>query len=180
MQKKIINNPLKLLIFFALISFSGIAQVTRTIELEAVDIVSDIIPTLTIGEKTFIMKKIELNDEKFDDLYLQRQWKRMGLTKAGVNINATTWANALRQHLPTSRQTSSGLPILRQANSFSNGQVTPIWVIDEIIMDEPPGGANSVQEFGPRITKIRVLSSLAETTRYGQLGRAGVIIISTQ
>ena len=98
MQKKLINNPLKLLIFFALISFSGIAQVTRTIELEAVDIVSDIIPTLTIGEKTIIMKKIELNNEKFDDLYLQRQWKRMGLTKAGVNINATTWANHCRSN----------------------------------------------------------------------------------
>lgn len=43
-------------------------------------------------------------------------------------------------------------------------------------MITPP--MSSIQ-FAPQIREVKILNSMSETNKYGQLGRAGVIIIKT-
>ena len=41
----------------------------------------------------------------FGDLLDQKRWLKSGLNRYGINENAQTWALALREHIPTARQT---------------------------------------------------------------------------
>ena len=171
-------KKLLLLLTFVVIS-TGTLKAQEVVKdsivtLEDVEVVGDAIPTITIGDQTFVMQ--EVNDEMFGDLLDQKRWLKSGLNRYGINENAQTWALALREHIPTARQTPEGLPILRSSNSINNTRVTPIWVVDGLVMGEPPG---DVQAFAHRIKYVKVYSSLAQTTRWGTLGRAGVIVIKT-
>ena len=104
------------------------------------------------------------------------EFAKQGLNEYGIDENAQTWFLALRYHIPGGKQ-DSGIPILRSAASFSTGKKFPLWVIDGTQFDFPP---MSPMQLAPLITEVRILNSMSEINKYGQLGRAGVIVLKTK
>ena len=98
------------------------------------------------------------------------------MNEYGIDENAQTWFLALRYYIPGGKQ-DSGIPILRSAASFSTGKKFPLWVIDGTQFDFPP---MSPMQLAPLITEVRILNSMSEINKYGQLGRAGVIVLKTK
>ena len=104
------------------------------------------------------------------------EFAKQGLNEYGIDENAQTWFLALRYYIPGGKQ-DSGIPILRSAASFSTGKKFPLWVIDGTQFDFPP---MSPMQLSPLITEVRILNSMSEINKYGQLGRAGVIVLKTK
>ena len=105
-----------------------------------------------------------------------KEFAKQGLNEYGIDENAQTWFLALRYYIPGGKQ-DSGIPILRSAASFSTGKKFPLWVIDGTQFDFPP---MSPMQLAPLITEVRILNSMSEINKYGQLGRAGVIVLKTK
>lgn len=104
------------------------------------------------------------------------EFAKQGLNEYGIDENAQTWFLTLRYYIPGGKQ-DSGIPILRSAASFSTGKKFPLWVIDGTQFDFPP---MSPMQLAPLITEVRILNSMSEINKYGQLGRAGVIVLKTK
>ena len=104
------------------------------------------------------------------------EFAKQGLNEYGIDENAQTWFLALRYYIPGGKQ-DSGITILRSAASFSTGKKFPLWVIDGTQFDFPP---MSPMQLAPLITEVRILNSMSEINKYGQLGRAGVIVLKTK
>lgn len=103
------------------------------------------------------------------------RYQKRGLNEWGINENAPNLVMAIREHLGSARiDPQRGLVIIRQSESFSHGQKYPLWIIDGQQFDSPPN-ALVLQS----IRKVKVYESLAETNKWGQQGRAGVIEIIT-
>ncbi len=103
------------------------------------------------------------------------RYEKRGLNAWGVNENAPNLVMAIREHLGSARiDPQRGLVIIRQSESFSNTQNYPLWIIDGQQFNFPPNSL-SLQN----IREVKVYESLAETNKWGQQGRAGVIEIIT-
>ncbi|MGB1449616.1 MAG: hypothetical protein ACPG8F_07225 [Flavobacteriaceae bacterium] len=104
------------------------------------------------------------------------EFAKQGLNAYGIDEFAQTWFLALRYYIPGGKQID-GYPVLRVAESYSTGRKFPLWVIDGTQYDFPPLPA---LQLAPMIREVKILNSMSETNKYGQLGRAGVIVIKTQ
>ena len=100
----------------------------------------------------------------------------MGLNEYGIDINAPTWAQALRGHLMGKQTavTSDGLPILFGVVTLGSEQPGPLWVIDGVRMGTPP---SSVRGLADQIREVNVLK-YSKAAKYGSQG-AGVIEVNT-
>lgn len=143
-------------LFVLLLTFDALAQK----EIEAKELSKKEIRALLKAEKR--KKEIE-------------EFAKQGLNEYGIDEYAQTWFLALRNYIPGGKQVN-GYPILRSAESFSTGRKFPLWVIDGTQFDFPP---MSPMQLAPMITEVRILNSMSEVNKYGQLGRAGVIEIKT-
>ena len=116
----------------------------------------------------------ELKKQKAFEKQKDRYAKR-GLNAWGINENAPNLVLAIREHLGSARiGTQRGLVIIIQSESFSNSQAYPFWIVDGQQYYSPPE-LISLQN----IREVNIYESLAETNKWGQLGRAGVIEIIT-
>jgi hypothetical protein len=103
------------------------------------------------------------------------RYEKRGLNPWGINEYATNIVTAIIKHLGVAKiDLQNGTVILRESLSFKSGKVYPLWVVDGQIFNNPP-------ETLPyqNIRDVRVYKSLAETNKWGQMGRAGVIEIIT-
>jgi len=93
----------------------------------------------------------------------------------GINENAPNLVLAIREHLGSARiDTQRGLVIIRQSESMNNAQAYPLWLVDGQQFNFPPENIPL-----QNIREVNVYESLAETNKWGQLGRAGVVEIIT-
>ena len=139
-----------------LISFNTIAQ-TR---IEAKE--------LTKKELRILKKQKAFEKQK-------ARYEKRGLNAWGINENAPNVVMAIREHLGSARiDTQRGLVIIRQSESLTNSQAYPLWIIDGQQYNFPPNSL-ALQN----IREVTVFESLAETNKWGQQGRAGVIQIKT-
>ena len=139
-----------------LISFNTIAQ-TR---IEAKE--------LTKKELRILKKQKAFEKQK-------ARYEKRGLNAWGINENALNVVMAIREHLGSARiDTQRGLVIIRQSESLTNSQAYPLWIIDGQQYNFPPNSL-ALQN----IREVTVFESLAETNKWGQQGRAGVIQIKT-
>ena len=103
------------------------------------------------------------------------RYQKRGLNPWGINENAPNLVMAIREHLGSARiDTQRGLVIIRQSESMKNSQSYPLWIVDGQQFNFPPN--NIVLQ---NIREVKVYESLAETNKWGQLGRAGVVEIIT-
>ena len=103
------------------------------------------------------------------------RYQKKGLNPWGVNENAPNLVMAIREHLGSARiDTQRGLVIIRQSESMKNSQSYPLWIVDGQQFNFPPNNI-ALQN----IREVKVYESLAETNKWGQLGRAGVVEIIT-
>ncbi|MDA9144622.1 hypothetical protein N9N76_02610 [Flavobacteriaceae bacterium] len=150
---------MKKLILLLLLGMLSITSYGQT-EIEAKDLTKKELRELK-KQKTF---------EKQKDRYAKR-----GLNAWGINENAPNLVLANREHLGSARiDTQRGLVIIRQSESFSNSQAYPLWIVDGQQYYSPPE-VISLQN----ICEVNIYESLAETNKWSQLGRAGVIKIIT-
>ena len=128
-----------------------------------------------IEAKELSKKKIRaLRKEKAFEKQKIRYQKR-GLNPWGINENAPNLVMAIREHLGSARiDTQRGLVIIRQSESMKNSQSFPLWIVDGQQFNFPPNNI-ALQN----IREVKVYESLAETNKWGQLGRAGVVEITT-
>lgn len=151
----------------------------KSIKLENIDVVQSIeddgifySPQLINGEIVFKKnsKLTRLNRKK-------DRFKKMGFNEWGVDINATTWAQALRGHLMSKQTaiTSDGLPLLFGAVTLGGDQPGPLWVIDGVYLGRPP---LSVRSLADQIREVNILK-FDGAAKYGSRGAAGVIEINT-
>lgn len=145
-----------IIIFLIFISFEAVAQN----EIEAKELSKKEIRALR-KEKAFEKQKI--------------RYQKRGLNPWGINENAPNLVMAIREHLGSARiDTQRGLVIIRQSESMKNSQSYPIWIVDGQQFNFPPNNI-ALQN----IREVKVYESLAETNKWGQLGRAGVVEIIT-
>ena len=145
-----------MIIVFIFISY----EVTAQNEVEARELSKKEIRTLK-KEKAFERQKI--------------RYQKKGLNPWGVNENAPNLVMAIREHLGSARiDTQRGLVIIRQSESMKNSQSYPLWIVDGQQFNFPPNNI-ALQN----IREVKVYESLAETNKWGQLGRAGVVEIIT-
>ena len=138
------------------ISFEAVAQN----EIEAKELSKKEIRALR-KEKAFERQKI--------------RYQKRGLNPWGINENAPNLVMAIREHLGSARiDTQRGLVIIRQSESMKNSQSYPLWIVDGQQFNFPPNNI-ALQN----IREVKVYESLAETNKWGQLGRAGVVEIIT-
>ena len=103
------------------------------------------------------------------------RYQKRGLNPWGINENAPNLVMAIREHLGSARiDTQRGLVIIRQSESMKNSQSFPLWIVDGQQFNFPPNNI-ALQN----IREVKVYESLAETNKWGQLGRAGVVEITT-
>lgn len=145
-----------IIIFLIFISFEAVAQN----EIEAKELSKKEIRALR-KEKAFERQKI--------------RYQKRGLNPWGINENAPNLVMAIREHLGSARiDTQRGLVIIRQSESMKNSQSFPLWIVDGQQFNFPPNNI-ALQN----IREVKVYESLAETNKWGQLGRAGVVEIIT-
>ena len=124
----------------------------------------------------------ELSKKKIRDLRKEKafekqkiRYQKRGLNPWGINENAPNLVMAIREHLGSARiDTQRGLVIIRQSESMKNSQSYPLWIVDGQQFNFPPNNI-ALQN----IREVKVYESLAETNKWGQLGRAGVVEIIT-
>ena len=154
-------------------------ETTKTIQLDNIEVVQNVedngtiySPQLINGEIVFKKnsKLTRLNQKK-------ERFIKMGLNEYGIDINAPTWAQALRGHLMGKQTavTSDGLPILFGVVTLGSQQPGPLWVIDGVRMGTPP---SSVRGLADQIREVNVLK-YSKTAKYGTQGAAGVIEVNT-
>jgi hypothetical protein len=103
------------------------------------------------------------------------RYEKHGLNAWGINENAPNLVMAIREHLGSARiDPQKGMVVIRQSESFSNAQSYPLWIIDGQQFNFPPESLPL-----QNIRKVKVYESLAQTNKWGQQGRAGVIEIIT-
>jgi hypothetical protein len=146
-----------LLLFICfLISFNTIAQT----KIEAKELTKKELRALK-KQKAFEKQKV--------------RYEKRGLNAWGINENALNVVMAIREHLGSARiDTQRGLVIIRQSESLTNSQAYPLWIIDGQQYSFPPSSM-ALQN----IREVTIFESLAETNKWGQQGRAGVIQIKT-
>ena len=145
-----------IIIFLIFISFEAVAQN----EIEAKELSKKEIRALR-KEKAFEKQKI--------------RYQKRGLNPWGINENAPNLVMAIREHLGSARiDTQRGLVIIRQSESMKNSQSYPLWIVDGQQFNFPPNNI-ALQN----IREVKVYESLAETNKWGQLGRAGIVEIIT-
>ena len=145
-----------IIIFLIFISF----EVSAQNEIEAKELSKKEIRALR-KEKAFERQKI--------------RYQKRGLNPWGINENAPNLVMAIREHLGSARiDTQRGLVIIRQSESMKNSQSYPLWIVDGQQFNFPPNNI-ALQN----IREVKVYESLAETNKWGQLGRAGVVEIIT-
>lgn len=121
-------------------------------------------------------KAKEINKWIQEEQSAQTKNKGFKLVNAyGVNVFAPNLVEAIRFHLRGSGARIEGdQVILRQTMSIQYMKDFPLWVLNGVIYErEPFVNFNTIRE-------VRVLKSAAETNRYGALGNAGVIEITTE
>ena len=139
-----------------LISFNAIAQT----KIEAKELTKKELRALK-KQKAFEKQKV--------------RYEKRGLNAWGINENALNVVMAIREHLGSARiDTQRGLVIIRQSESLTNSQAYPLWIIDGQQYSFPPSSM-ALQN----IREVTIFESLAETNKWGQQGRAGVIQIKT-
>ena len=144
------------LLIFLLISFNSLAQT----KIEAKE--------LTKKELRALKKQKAFEKQK-------ARYEKRGLNAWGINENALNVVMAIREHLGSARiDTQRGLVIIRQSESLTNSQAYPLWIIDGQQYSFPPSSM-ALQN----IREVTIFESLAETNKWGQQGRAGVIQIKT-
>lgn len=105
----------------------------------------------------------------------KERYAKRGLNEWGINENAPNLVAAIREHLGSARlDLQRGRVIIRQSESLNNAQPYPLWVVDGQLYTFPPD--NIAYQ---NIREVNVFESLAETNKWGQQGRAGVIQIKT-
>ena len=145
-----------IIIFLIFISF----EVSAQNEIEAKELSKKEIRALR-KEKAFEKQKI--------------RYQKRGLNPWGINENAPNLVMAIWEHLGSARiDTQRGLVIIRQSESMKNSQSFPLWIVDGQQFNFPPNNI-ALQN----IREVKVYESLAETNKWGQLGRAGVVEITT-
>ena len=123
---------------------------------------------LTKKELRSLKRKKAFEKQKF-------KYEKRGLNAWGINENAPNLVMAIREHLGSARiDPQKGLVIIRQSESLSNAQYKPLWIIDGQQFNFPPESLPL-----QNISEVKVYESLAETNKWGQQGRAGVIEIIT-
>lgn len=128
-----------------------------------------------IEAKELTRKEIRLLKKQKAFEKQKARYEKRGLNAWGINEYAPNIVSAIREHLGVARVDSqNGTVILREALSFKSGKVNPLWVVDGQIFNNPPETL-PYQD----IRDVRVYRSLAETNKWGQMGRAGVIEIIT-
>ena len=144
------------LLICLLISFNSVAQT----KIEAKE--------LTKKELRALKKQKAFEKQK-------ARYEKRGLNAWGINENALNVVMAIREHLGSARiDTQRGLVIIRQSESLTNSQAYPLWIIDGQQYSFPPSSM-ALQN----IREVTIFESLAETNKWGQQGRAGVIQIKT-
>ena len=100
----------------------------------------------------------------------------MGLNEWGIDVNANTWAQALRAHLKGKQTfvTSDGFPVLFAAVTLGSRQPQPMWVVDGVYLNEAPVNVRSLAYL---IREVNVYKY--DTAKFGSRGAAGVIEIFT-
>ena len=100
----------------------------------------------------------------------------MGLNEWGIDVNANTWAQALRAHLKGKQTfvTSDGFPVLFGVVTLGSRQPQPLWVVDGVYLNEPPVNVRSLAYL---IREVNVYKY--DTAKFGSRGAAGVIEIFT-
>jgi hypothetical protein len=136
---------------------------------------SPILGQTEIEAKELTKKEIRaLKKQKAFEKQKERYEKR-GLNAWGINENAPNLVLAIREHLGSARiDTQRGLVIIRQSESMNNAQAYPLWLVDGQQFNFPPENIPL-----QNIREVNVYESLAETNKWGQLGRAGVVEIIT-
>tara|TARA_B110000263_G_C15245805_1_gene481651 strand:- start:640 stop:1098 length:459 start_codon:yes stop_codon:yes gene_type:complete len=128
-----------------------------------------------IEAKELTRKEIRLLKKQKAFEKQKARYEKRGLNAWGINEYAPNIVSAIREHLGVARiDSQNGTVILREAFSFKSGKVYPLWVVDGQIFNNPPETL-PYQD----IRDVRVYRSLAETNKWGQMGRAGVIEIIT-
>ena len=141
-----------------------------------------------------IFKAQELKDFELDSLQKSLRWQKIGLNAYGVNTGAFNLIDAIKYRLSGVQRMNpaTGLVQLRVSNSINNTRSIPLFVVDGQPFEIPAQAVQDAQQRGiplwnfyppvayDDIVDVKVLNSLAETVRYGQLGNAGVIVITTK
>jgi hypothetical protein len=128
-----------------------------------------------IEAKELTRKEIRLLKKQKAFEKQKARYEKRGLNAWGINEYAPNIVSAIREYLGVARiDSQNGTVILREAFSFKSGKVYPLWVVDGQIFNNPPETL-PYQD----IRDVRVYRSLAETNKWGQMGRAGVIEIIT-
>ena len=154
-------------------------ETTKTIQLDNIEVVQNIEDDGTIYSPQIINGEIVFKkNSKLTRLNQKKErFIKMGLNEYGIDINAPTWAQALRGHLMGKQTavTSDGLPILFGVVTLGSEQPGPLWVIDGVRMGTPP---SSVRGLADQIREVNVLK-YSKTAKYGTQGAAGVIEVNT-
>ncbi|MBN09805.1 MAG: hypothetical protein CMC79_05510 [Flavobacteriaceae bacterium] len=144
--------------------------------------------------KEYIFNPKEYDDLQVDSIRKSLQWQKMGLNEYGIATKAFNLIEGIRRRLTGIQiaDPSTGLIRLRVPGSINNAQVIPAFIIDgqvfiipnRIVQDAIQKGIPLWSYYPPilldDIIDVQVLSSLAETTKYGLFGSAGVIKITTK
>ena len=154
-------------------------ETTKTIQLDNIEVVQNIEDKGTIYSPQLINGEIVFKkNSKLTRLNRKKErFIKMGLNEYGIDLNAPTWAQALRGHLMGKQTavTSDGLPILFGVVTLGSEQPGPLWVIDGVRMGAPP---SSVRGLADQIREVNVLK-YSDAAKYGSQGAAGVIEINT-
>ena len=157
-----------------------------SIALDNIEVVQKAIDDGIVYSPKYIDGKItfEKNNELTDFARKSKRFIEMGLNMWGIDVNANTWAGALRGVIGAKASggmtagdpPKGGLPILINSMTLGSFSPLPLWVIDGTPLMEPPV---SVRSLSPLIRKVNVLK-YAEASFYGTRGAAGVIEITTE
>ena len=144
--------------------------------------------------KEYVFNPKEYDDFQIDSIRKSLKWQKMGLNEYGINTKAFNLIEGIRKRL-TGIQIAdpvTGLIRLRVTGSITNSQVMPAFIIDGQIFIIPNQITRNAIEKGiplwsyyppiqlDDIIDVQVLSSLAETSKYGVFGSMGAIKITTK
>jgi len=127
---------------------------------------------IEIQAKELTEKQIRALKKEKQQAKQTAHFKARGYNQYGIDENAQSWAEALRYYTNSTKQ-QNGIPILRVSKSINTGKTFPLWDFDGNIYEFPPHNNYFI------VREVQVLETLADTNRYGQKGRAGVIKIKT-
>jgi len=166
------------------------------ISLDEVIVIEDSLISVSINRNgnEYIFNPKEFDDFQIDSIRQSLQWQKIGLNEYGINTKAFNLIEGIRRRLTGVQiaDPSTGLIRLRSSASINNSKTIPAFVVDnqiyvipdELVEDAIQRGVPLWSLYPPvqldDIIDVEVLRSLAETTKYGLLGNAGVIKITTK